>query len=48
MNPNVEITFKDCWPSSLGAVEFDSAVTDLEALNVDVTFAFDSYSVVKL
>tara|TARA_Y100000310_G_C20436301_1_gene693894 strand:+ start:215 stop:772 length:558 start_codon:yes stop_codon:yes gene_type:complete len=48
MNPNVEVTFKDCWPTSLGAMEFDSAVTDLEALNVDVTFSYDSYSVVKL
>ena len=48
MNPNVEVTFKDCWPTSIGEVSFDSAVTDLENLNVDVTFAFDSFDVVKL
>ena len=48
MNPNVEVTFKDCWPSSLGSVEFDSAVTDLENLSADVTFSYDTYSIVKL
>tara|TARA_Y100000310_G_C20625204_1_gene785460 strand:+ start:549 stop:1109 length:561 start_codon:yes stop_codon:yes gene_type:complete len=48
MNPNVEVAFKDCWPSSLGAIEFDSAVADLENLTSEVTFAYDTYSIVKL
>jgi len=48
MNPNVEIVFKDCWPSAIGPIEFDSAVTDLEAISTEVTFTFDSYSVTKL
>ena len=48
MNPNVEITFKDCFPTSLGSLDFDSATTDLEAMTATVTLAYDTYSVVKL
>ena len=48
MNANLEVTFKSCFPTSLGSIEFDSGVDDIEALTTDITFAFDSYSIVKL
>ena len=48
MNANVEFTFKQCWPSSLSEINFDSAVTDLENLTFDITFSYNSFSVKKL
>ena len=47
MNGNVEFTFKQCFPSSISEVNFDSAVTDLENLSFEVTFSYNSYSVEK-
>jgi hypothetical protein len=48
MNANLEVTFKNCFPTSLGSIEFDSSIDDIEALTTDITFAFDSYSINKL
>ena len=48
MNANLEVIFKDCFPKSIGAIEFDSATSDLEYITCEVTFAYDTYEVVKL
>jgi hypothetical protein len=45
MNPNVEFTFKGCFPTSLGAVAFDSKAADIDPLVADLTFAFDSFDI---
>ena len=39
-NPNYKITFNDCFPTSLSAVQFDTSVSALEPIIVDATFNF--------
>lgn len=39
MNPNVEVTFFDCFPVDLSQLEFDSTLSDVEYLTATVTFA---------
>ena len=39
-NPNFNVTFKDCFPVSLGEIELDSSVTTLEPIAVTATFAY--------
>ena len=45
MNPNLEFTFKGCFPTSLGEVSFDSKVTDIDPLVASLTFAFDTFDI---
>jgi len=45
MNPNVEITFKGCFPSEMGEIAFDSKDTEIDPIVVDLTFGFDSFEV---
>ena len=42
-NPNIEFTFKGCFPTDLGAIEFDSTTTDIDPVAADLTLAFDSF-----
>jgi|TARA_Y100000034_G_C6821721_1_gene370139 hypothetical protein len=44
MNPSVEVSFKNCFPVSLSAIEFDSTVSEIEPLSSTATFAYDTYS----
>jgi hypothetical protein len=39
MNPNLEITFFDCFPVDLSELEFDSTLSDVDYLTATVTFA---------
>ena len=39
MNPNIEITFFDCFPVDLSELSFDSASADVEYLTATITFA---------
>ena len=45
MNSSVEITFKNCFPTTLGAIEFDSTVSEMEPLVAEVVLAYDTYSI---
>jgi hypothetical protein len=42
-NPNIEVTFKGCFPTDLGAISFDSTTTDIDPITADLTLAFDSF-----
>tara|TARA_B100001094_G_scaffold333124_1_gene408826 strand:- start:52597 stop:53154 length:558 start_codon:yes stop_codon:yes gene_type:complete len=48
MNANLEVTFKDCFPKSIGAINFDSAISDLEYVTCEVVFGYDTYEITKL
>ena len=48
MNANTEITFKNCWPKSLGGIELDSSVEALDSITSEVTLSFDSFHINKL
>lgn len=39
MNPNMEITFFDCFPVDLSSIELDSTSADVEYITATVTFA---------
>ena len=39
MNPNIEVTFFDCFPVDLSELSFDSASADVEYLTATITFA---------
>ena len=39
MNPNMEITFYDCFPVDLSAIEFDSTSVDVQYATATVSFA---------
>ena len=39
MNPNLEVTFFDCFPVDLSDLEFDSTLSDVDYLTATVTFA---------
>lgn len=39
MNPNLELTFYDCFPVDLSSMEMDSTLPDVEYLTATVTFA---------
>ena len=41
-NPNYRITFKDVFPISLGAIDFDATVSSLEPIVVEASFLFTS------
>lgn len=42
-NPNIEFTFKGCFPTDLGAISFDSSSTDIDPVTAELTLAFDSF-----
>ena len=44
-NVTKEITFRDCFPTSLSAVEFSTQQNDIEYLQADVTFKYTYFEV---
>ncbi len=48
MNPIVRCNFKDAMPVSIGSVEFDVTLQDVQYATVDATFKFLRYEYVKL
>ena len=47
-NANVEVRFKDLFPTSLEALQFDITDTAMPYLTASATFAFSFYEIVKL
>ena len=47
-NPLVEVRFQDVFPISLGGLDYTQAATDVEYLNVQVTFQYKIYEIVTL
>ena len=48
-NPNYSITFKDAFPTALGAISLDSQNTALEPISVDATFSYSgSFTIEKI
>lgn len=47
-NPLQIIRFKDCWPTSLGALSYDSQITTATPLSVDATFSYSYYTIDKV
>lgn len=48
-NPNYNISFKDVFPISLGAIEFDASASSLEPIVVEASFLFTSvFSIQKV
>jgi|TARA_Y100000310_G_scaffold29761_1_gene28274 hypothetical protein len=48
MNPQIEVTFTDCFPVTLTEVLFDSTLTDVEYVTADCTFNYKTYSIKRL
>jgi hypothetical protein len=44
-NPNIEIQFKDCFPTGLSDVQLDTTQTDIIYPQATVSFAFLNYSI---
>ena len=47
-NPLVEVRFQDVFPISLGGLDYTQTATDVEYLNVQVTFQYKIYEIVTL
>lgn len=43
---NKEIKFKDVFPTAITGVDFDSQSTDVEMVQIDITFAYTSFEFV--
>ena len=48
MNPRFEVLVKDCFPTELSDIEFDSGLTDLDPVTCSVTFAYTSYKITSI
>lgn len=48
MNPNIEVTFKNIFPTSISGFDFDSSIGELTPWTATVTFAYDYYDVKKI
>ena len=48
MNPKFEVRIKDCFPTELSEVEFDSSLTDLDPITCTVTFSYTSYEITSI
>jgi len=46
-NPNYNITFKDAFPTSLGAIPLDATATDMQPIVVEASFAYTGSFTVK-
>ena len=44
-NANIEFTFEDCFPTSLGAVEFKSDETDIPYVVADLTLRYTLFKI---
>lgn len=47
-NPNIEITFRDAFPSALGEMSFATTASSVNYLESSVTFEYLKYEIVKL
>ena len=47
-NPLVEVRFEDVFPTALGGLDYTQTPTDVEYLNVQVTFQYKIYEIVTL
>ena len=47
-NPNMEITFRDAFPSALGELSFNTTSPSINYLESSVTFEYLKYEIVKL
>ena len=47
-NPLVEVRFEDVFPTALGGLDYTQVATDVEYLNVQVTFQYKIYEIVTL
>lgn len=47
-NPNIEVTFYDAFPSSLGQLNFNTVASDLTYIQCSVTFDYIKYKIQKL
>lgn len=47
-NGNYEVVFKDCYPTSLGEIQFDSTMVDLDYVTCTASFAYRSFSFTQL
>ena len=41
--PVAEFVFKDCFPTSLSTINFDSSVSDINYFTAEVTLRYDYY-----
>lgn len=48
MVPNIEVTFKDLFPSALSDINFTSTDSDVNYVTNTVTFKYQNYTIVKL
>lgn len=48
MNSNYEITYKDCYPTNLSELQFDTTSNDVDYLTCTATFAYRAYTLKKL
>jgi hypothetical protein len=48
MNPNIEVTFFDCFPVDLSQIEFDSTSVDVEYVTATVSFANRRFEIKQL
>ena len=44
LNGNIQVTFKDCFPVSLGSIDFDLTNADISSIVVSVSFRYTSFS----
>ena len=47
-NPLVEVRFEDVFPTALGGLDYTQVATDVEYLNIQVTFQYKIYEIVTL
>ena len=48
MNPKFEVHLKDCFPTELSEMEFDSSISDLDPITCTVTFAYTTYEITSI
>ena len=48
MNPQLNFVFRECFPTNLSSIAFDSGGTDIDYVTADVSFRYDVYTVENL
>ena len=46
--PNLTVTFEDCFPTSLSDMQFDARSNDIEYIEAQVSFRFKLYHIYRL
>lgn len=47
-NPNISISFKNMFPTSLSDIQFDTTQTDVEFVNATATFKYQSFTIAQI